>query len=394
MNTKKTSVFSNGLIWFGAGVSIAEILTGTYFAPLGFAKGLAAILLGHLIGGMLMFAAGMIGAREGKSAMETVKMSFGGKGSLLFAVLNILQLVGWTAIMIYDGALAANGIFGAGIWVWALVIGVLILLWILVGLTNLGKINTIAMAALFILTLVLFRVVFIGENGAAAIVSDELSFGAAVELAVAMPLSWLPLISDYTREAGKPFAATLTSVVVYGLVSCFMYVIGMGAAIYTGESDIAQIMVKAGLGVAGLFIIVLSTVTTTFLDAYSAGVSCVSVSKKISEKWAAVVVTVIGTIAAIVYPMDNITDFLYLIGSVFAPMIAVQIADYFILKKRGDVSPFNIRNLVIWLTGFVLYRLFNARLDTPVGVTLPVMIVTVVLCLVVDRLFRGKKKAN
>ena len=394
MNTKKTSVFSNGLIWFGAGVSIAEILTGTYFAPLGFTKGLAAILLGHLIGGLLMFAAGMIGAREEKSAMETVKMSFGGKGGLLFSILNILQLVGWTAIMIYDGALAANGIFHTGKWVWALVIGVLILLWILVGLTNLGKVNTIAMAALFILTLVLFKVVFIGGNGAAAIVSDELSFGAAVELAVAMPLSWLPLISDYTREAEKPFAATLTSVVVYSIVSCFMYIIGMGAAIYTGESDIAQIMVKAGLGVAGLLIIVLSTVTTTFLDAYSAGVSCVSVSEKIPEKWAAVVVTVIGTIGAIVYPMDNITNFLYLIGSVFAPMIAVQIADYFILKKRGSKASFNIRNLVIWLIGFVLYRLLNARLDTPVGVTLPVMVVTVVLCLVVELLFRGKKKAN
>lgn len=394
MNTKKTSVFSNGLVWFGAGVSIAEILTGTYFAPLGFTKGLAAILLGHLIGGLLMFAAGMIGAREEKSAMETVKMSFGGKGGLLFSILNILQLVGWTAIMIYDGALAANGIFDAGNWVWALVIGVLILLWILVGLTNLGKVNTIAMAALFVLTLVLFKVVFIGGNGVAAIVSDELSFGAAVELAVAMPLSWLPLISDYTREAEKPFAATLTSVVVYSIVSCFMYIIGMGAAIYTGESDIAQIMVKAGLGVAGLLIIVLSTVTTTFLDAYSAGVSCVSVSEKIPEKWAAVVVTVIGTIGAIVYPMDNITNFLYLIGSVFAPMIAVQIADYFILKKRGSKASFNIRNLVIWLIGFVLYRLLNARLDTPVGVTLPVMVVTVVLCLVVELLFRGKKKTN
>lgn len=394
MNTKKTSVFSNGLVWFGAGVSIAEILTGTYFAPLGFTKGLAAILLGHLIGGLLMFAAGMIGAREEKSAMETVKMSFGGKGGLLFSILNILQLVGWTAIMIYDGALAANGIFDAGNWVWALVIGVLILLWILVGLTNLGKVNTIAMAALFVLTLVLFKVVFIGGNDVAAIVSDELSFGAAVELAVAMPLSWLPLISDYTREAEKPFAATLTSVVVYSIVSCFMYIIGMGAAIYTGESDIAQIMVKAGLGVAGLLIIVLSTVTTTFLDAYSAGVSCVSVSEKIPEKWAAVVVTVIGTIGAIVYPMDNITNFLYLIGSVFAPMIAVQIADYFILKKRGSKASFNIRNLVIWLIGFVLYRLLNARLDTPVGVTLPVMVVTVVLCLVVELLFRSKKKAN
>mgnify|MGYP001440731038 CR=1 FL=1 len=327
MEKKGTSVFSNGLIWFGAGVSIAEILTGTYFAPLGFGKAMAAILLGHLIGGLMMFAAGMIGAREKRSAMETVKMSFGNKGSLLFAILNVLQLVGWTAIMIYDGALAANGIFSTGEWVWAIVIGVLIIVWILVGLTNLGKLNTIAMAALFILTLVLFKVIFLGGNGAQAIVDDSLSFGAAVELAVAMPLSWLPLISDYTREAEKPLAATSVSVIVYSIVSIFMYMIGMGAAIYTGESDIAQIMLKAGFGIVGLLIIVFSTVTTTFLDAYSAGVSCVSISEKIPEKWAAIIVTIIGTIAAIVYPMDNITNFLYLIGSVFAPMIAIQIGN-------------------------------------------------------------------
>ena len=41
MNKKRTSVFSNGLIWFGAGVSLAEILTGTYFAPLGIGKAMA-----------------------------------------------------------------------------------------------------------------------------------------------------------------------------------------------------------------------------------------------------------------------------------------------------------------------------------------------------------------
>ena len=64
MNKKRTSVFSNGLIWFGAGVSLAEILTGTYFAPLGFGKAMAAILLGHLLGGLMMFAAGMIGAQK------------------------------------------------------------------------------------------------------------------------------------------------------------------------------------------------------------------------------------------------------------------------------------------------------------------------------------------
>ena len=392
MEKKGTSVFSNGLIWFGAGVSIAEILTGTYFAPLGFGKAMAAILLGHLIGGLMMFAAGMIGAREKRSAMETVKMSFGNKGSLLFAILNVLQLVGWTAIMIYDGALAANGIFSTGEWVWAIVIGVLIIVWILVGLTNLGKLNTIAMAALFILTLVLFKVIFLGGNGAQAIVDDSLSFGAAVELAVAMPLSWLPLISDYTREAEKPLAATSVSVIVYSIVSIFMYMIGMGAAIYTGESDIAQIMLKAGFGIVGLLIIVFSTVTTTFLDAYSAGVSCVSISEKIPEKWAAIIVTIIGTIAAIVYPMDNITNFLYLIGSVFAPMIAEQIADYFILKKADSFKiSFNIMNLIIWLIGFILYRILM-QVDTPVGNTLPDMVITIIICLIVNAVSKAVSK--
>ena len=386
MSEKGTSVFANGLSWFGAGVSLAEILTGTYFASLGFGKAMAAILLGHLIGGLMMFAAGMIGARERKSAMETVKMSFGEKGSLLFAILNVLQLVGWTAIMIYDGALAADGVLHTGTAVWAIVIGLLIIAWIFIGLTKLGKVLTIAMTALFILSLVLFKVIFFGTGSAAPVVDDgSLTFGAAVELAVAMPLSWLPLISDYTREARKPFAATFTSVVVYGLVSIFMYMIGMGAAIFTGEYDIAQIMLKTGLGVVGLLIIVFSTVTTTFLDAYSAGVSCVSISAKINEKWAAIAVTVIGTVAALVYPMDNITDFLYLIGSVFAPMIAIQIADYFILKKAdAQKDAFRWKNLLVWVVGFVVYRVLM-HVDTPVGNTLPDMVITVILCLIVDK---------
>ena len=141
MNEKRTGLFENGLIWFGAGVSIAEILTGTYLAPLGMGKGLAAILIGHIIGCLMLFLAGVIGGRVRKSAMETVKMSFGHKGSILFAVLNVLQLVGWTAIMIYDGALAADGVMHTGRWIWCLVIGVLIILWIVIGITNLGKIR-------------------------------------------------------------------------------------------------------------------------------------------------------------------------------------------------------------------------------------------------------------
>lgn len=382
METKRTGIFENGLIWFGAAVSLAEILTGTYIAPLGFQRGLAAILVGHLIGCILLFLSGVIGGSVRKSAMESVKMSFGQKGSLLFAALNVLQLVGWTAIMIYDGAIAADGIMHTGRWVWCLVIGALIILWILVGVTNLGKINTIAMAALFILTIVLCKVIFFDSGMAGAAVDDgSMSFGAAVELSVAMPLSWLPLISDYTREAEKPVKATAASAIVYGLVSCWMYIIGMGAAIFTGEYDIALIMVKVGLGIAGLIIVIFSTVTTTFLDAYSAGVSSETIFSGVRGKYAAVLVTIIGIIGAIVYPMDNITDFLYLIGSVFAPMIAVQIADFFFLKRNAEAKTVQTANLIVWAVGFIVYRILM-RIDLPLGNTLPDMVITILLCLI------------
>ena len=370
MNEKRTSIFENGLIWFGAGVSLAEILTGTYFAPLGFGKGVLAIIIGHIIGCMMLFLAGVIGGKTRRSAMETVKMSFGEKGGIFFSFLNVLQLVGWTAIMIYDGALAANGVLHTGRWVWCLVIGALIIL--------------------FILTLVLSRVIF-GDGSVAGAGGDAMTFGAAVELSVAMPLSWLPLISDYTREAKEPVKATAVSTVVYGVVSCWMYVIGMNAAIYTGESDIASIMVKAGLGIAGLLIIVFSTVTTTFLDAYSAGISSESVFSKINGKYAAIVVTVIGMIGAIIYPMDNITDFLYLIGSVFAPMIAIQIADFFILKRKDSLEvSLDVMNGVIWVIGFILYRILM-NVDIPLGNTLPDMVITIVICILARKCIKTEK---
>ena len=199
-----------------------------------------------------------------------------------------------------------------------------------------------------------------------------------------MPLSGLPLISDYTREAEKPVKATAVSAITYGVVSCWMYIIGMGAAIFTGESDIAQIMVKAGLGIAGLLIIVFSTVTTTFLDAYSAGISGESLSAKIKGKWLAVAVTIIGTVAAIFLPLADITDFLYFIGSVFAPMIAIQIADFFILKQNAVTQAVSLRNLIIWLLGFIIYRRLM-KVDIIIGNTLPDMLITIAICVIVSK---------
>ena len=243
----------------------------------------------------------------------------------------------------------------------------------------------------FILSIVLCVVVFRGGTPVTE-PDGSLSFGAAVELAVAMPLSWLPLISDYTREAEKPFAATLSSTLTYGVVSCWMYLIGMGAAIFTGEGDIALIMVKAGLGVAALLILILSTVTTTFLDAYSAGISAESLSKKINGKYAALIVTVIGTVCAICFPMDDITNFLYLIGSVFAPMIAIQITDFFLLRRGGARGKLDVCNAVVWVLGFALYRVLM-NVDIPVGNTLPDMAATMLLCVIAHKLVPDKTKA-
>lgn len=386
---KKTSVFENSLIWFGAAVSIAEILTGTYFASLGFLKGLLAIVLGHIVGCILLFLAGMIGAKTQKSAMDTVKISFGTKGGIFFAILNILQLFGWTGIMIYDGASATQGILPIGHFIWCIVIGGLILVWILIGVKNLGKLNVIAMSALFLMTIILSFIIF--KGGTAFDKGDNsMSFGAAMELSIAMPLSWLPLISDYTKEAKEPVKATAASSIVYGFVSIWMYIIGMSAALFTMESDIAKILLKAGLGIMGLFILVLSTVTTTFLDVYSAGVSTESIFSKIKSKWVAVAVTVIGTLGAIVLPMDDITGFLYLIGSVFAPMIAIQIADFFILKISNDKKMFSIKNIIIWVTGFIIYRILM-KFDTPIGSTIPSMLITIFISVAVSNVFKIDK---
>ena len=432
---KKLTSFQSALIWFGAGVSIAEILTGTYFAPLGFEKGLAAILTGHVIGCVMMFLAGIIGGRTRRSAMETTKMSFGKRGGVFFAALNVLQLVGWTAIMIYDGADATKSLFGgssrgvlSGSFLWCLVIGGLILLWIAVGITNLGIINKISMSALFILSIVLSVIIFRGGAGSAApAAGDAISFGSAVELAVAMPLSWLPLISDYTREAEKPVAATAASVITYGLISVWMYVIGMGSAIYTGESNIANVLAAAGLGAAALVILILSTVTTTFLDAWSAGISAESLTEsseaapdgagetapegrkaapddaeqtapdsakkhfRFDGRKTAFAVTILGMVLAALFNMDDITPFLYLIGSVFAPMIAVQIADYFILKQDHFEDKCSVRSMLVWAAGFVLYRLLM-KVDLPLGNTLPDMLITTALAVLTGKLAAGKNR--
>lgn len=394
---KKTSTFSNGLIWFGAAISIAEILTGTYAADMGLWKGLAAIFIGHLIGCALLFAAAIMGAQTEKSAMETTKMSFGKYGSYIFSVLNVIQLIGWTAIMIYQGAEAANAIWQIGTHWWSIIIGALIAVWILIGVKNLGILNTVVMTALLALTVVLFALivknpVFTDETG-------NMTFGSALELSVAMPMSWLPLIADYTREAENKTRASLVSVIVYCLTSCFMYVIGFFAAMFTGAYEIAEILRVIGIGAAGIVIVLASTVTTTFLDAYSAGVSSVSIYGRINEKAAGIATCAIGVCLAIFAHsfFENIQTFLYTIAGVFSPMIGVMIADYFILKTDSSEKLVNVTNVIIWVIGFAVYYFcYRAGLQNlypiVVGYTLPTVVGVIAVKLIVAKITAAVNK--
>ena len=392
MEEKRVSTLGSALIWFGAAVSIAEILTGSLLAPLGFRRGAVAVFVGHIIGCALLYLAGLIGANKGKTAMETVKGSFGQKGALVFCVLNIVQLVGWTAVMIIGGARAAAAIADKplhmnGTALWCVVIGALTLLWLLVGIRNLSRLNLFAMSALFLCTVVLSAAVFKGGSQGSV---GGMSFGMAVELSATMPLSWLPLISDYVKSAKRPKAAVAVSAGVYFATSCWMFFIGLGAAIFTGQSDIALIMVQAGLGLIGLVVIVFSTFTTTFLDVYSAGVSFASITNRIRDKWIAVGTCVLGTLLAIFTPIEQYQNFLYFIGSVFAPMTAILITDYFILKKDLSDKRISVTNLIIWGIGFILYRLVLS-MDTMVGSTFPVMIIVGLVCILVHG---GKKHVH
>lgn len=385
MENNKTSVFSNGLIWFGAAVSIAEILTGSLIAPLGFKKGIIAIVLGHFIGCCLLYMAGLIGANTGKSSMETVKMSFGQKGSIIFSSINIIQLIGWTAVMIISGAMAANVLLpNISISIWSIIISILVIIWVILGVKSLEKINTIAMGLLFIVTIILSFVLFKDSNHS-ILTSGNMTFGSALELSIAMPLSWLPLISDYTKSAKEPKKSTFISVLVYFIVSCWMYLIGLGATIITGESDIAMIMLKANLGIAAIIIIVFSTVTTTYLDVFSAGISSVSIKKNLNPKLVSIIVCIIGLVLVLFTPITQYENFLYFISSVFAPMISIQIVDFFYLKKDNSINNFDYLNLGLWFLGFVIYRIF-LKIDTPIGNTLPVMIISAFITIVAAKI--------
>ena len=386
------------LLWFGASISIADILTGTLLAPMGFEQGVLAIVVGHFIGAGLLILAGLIGATSGLSATVSFRISFGRYGSYVFSVLNLLQLLGWTAVMIISGAKALDGISKvvAGYQnekLWCIMIGGLILFWIILGIRAIFRIHSFVVMALFFCFAVLAYNVFSVPSAATDVVpTGGLSFGEAVELNVAMCISWLPLISDYSRTLKKPISGTIMGGVCYFVGGSMMFTVGLGAALFTGISEISDMLLAAGMGVAGLFVVAFSTVTTTFLDTHSSGVSAANISSRLNERTVAMVVCALGVLVAMFVPMSQYENFLYMIGSVFAPLFSILLVDFFIFKRRDIGDAFNVKNFILWLVGFALYRTMMSY-SFVLGVTFPVMLVISAACFVVNKVLLMQKSS-
>ena len=396
----RTSLFSNGVIWFGVAISVSEIEAGIQIASMStLSSSWIPLVLGHLIGGIILFFIGLIGARVRLNAMETTKSTFGNFGSKFFAALNVLQLIAWVAVLNAQGAAALMGLnLPISFPLTCVILSAIIAIWVYVGLRRLSKITSIAMIILTILLLILsIKLLGIDISNVLPIAirenSNALNFWNIFEISIAMPISWLPVISDYTKDVEKPVQGSLVSAVAYTIASLWMYFLGM-QIVGIGTTSIAQSILIAGLGAQGVLILVLSTVTSNFVAANSAGESAKAIYNRIDPKIAGVVVSALSCMLAISGIMDHYIGFLYLIASVFAPMAAVLLVSFY-LSKEEDANPKTwYWNLFAWFAGFIVYQV-TVNLDSIfLGPTLLAVIVSAILAYLPILKNRNKKIAN
>lgn len=388
------------LLWAGVAISLAEIWAGGLLAPMGFWMAFWAILLGHFIGNSLMALAGLIGSEHGIASMVSVRPSFGVLGSNLAAVLNILQLVCWASIMLIIGGragamLAADrgGVLASESF-WILVIGLGTLLWALLTGRKIWKVLQVASVAGLVLVLVYMNAQAyrrLGGGVAAPPSSAALPFMIGLDLVIAMPISWMPLVADYSRFARKSSSAFWHTWCGYFLVSSWMYLLGLSASLRTGTAEpqmqILELMGDQGLVVPALLMVVFSTITSDFPDIYSATCSLLNISRRVGARTAMAATGILSILVALVFPMERYQGFLFFIGAMFVPLFGVVLTDYFLLRKRRlDLEAldhaggaywysggYHRAAILAWIAGFAVYQSIQL-LRYPVGGSLPSML--------------------
>ena len=387
------------LLWAGVAISLAEIWAGGFLSPMGFWMGFWAIVIGHVIGNTFMALGGVIGSDHGIMSMVSVRPSFGIRGSNLPAVLNIIQLIGWASIMLIIGGRAGamlgkpvGGILASDKF-WIVTIGLGTLIWAFYTGKSIWKImqKTAVIALLLIVILMTWVSVKEFGSGVLGVKPAAMPFMIGLDLVIAMPISWMPLVADYTRFSKKTAPAFWNTWWGYFLISSWMYVLGLMATLVTGETDpgalILLIMGRIGLAVPALILVVFSTITSDFPDIYSATCSMLNISRKLGAKTIMWIAGILSILVALVFPMEQYENFLFFIGAMFVPLFGVVLTDYFLIRARqlnteeiykvgGEYwysKGFNITAIVSWAIGFVAYEII-AIMKYSIGGSLPSLI--------------------
>jgi NCS1 family nucleobase:cation symporter-1 len=361
------------VLWGDLALGLLVLVTGALLVPaLGLPEALLAILLGSALGCIPLALVGRAGAREGVPGMVLLRGVLGTRGSYLPTVLNVVQLVGWTAFELWAMALVASSVTSsgdAGFYVW-LGVATLVCLLLSLGGPVLVVRRWMERFGLWVLAAAAGWVTFraLTTFDLAELWSrpgtGSLPFGSAVDLVIAMPVSWIPLVADYNRFARSGVSSTAGTYLGYAAGNVWFYTLGallvLGAASTPSPAGIADGIATLAGGTLVLVVLLVGETDEAFADIYSAAVSAQNVAPRLSQRWAIVAVSAIGAgLAAWLYglPDEGVLSFeffLLLIGSVFVPLFAVFLADRMV--SGSPRRAVNVPAIIAWALGFAAYH--------------------------------------
>jgi probable hydroxymethylpyrimidine transporter CytX len=351
------------VLWADLGVGLLVLAAGSYLVPgLGLPEALAAIVLGTAAGSLMLGLAGVIGSAHGIPSMVGLRPSFGQRGSYLPSLINVVQLVGWGAFEIVIMAQASSRLSGpilgfASYPIWAVGWGAIVILLGLGGplvvvrqwLEKVGiwlVLLTISWMAVYALTRGDLGSIW-GRPG-----DGSLGFAQAIDLVVAMPISWLPLVADFNRFAKDSRSSFAGTVAGFGVANVLCYTLGALLILVLPSADLVGSIMTVAFGAAGLALLLGDETDNAFADVYSSAISIKNVIPGLPTR--ALVAAVGGTCLALALTVDltSFQGFLYLVGSLITPLFGVLFADYFLLRRRRytneELYPLDLQGELPW----------------------------------------------
>jgi NCS1 family nucleobase:cation symporter-1 len=330
------------------------------------AAALTAIVVGTVLGTLPVALAGLPGTRTGAPAMVLLRGLFGARLSYLPTVLNILQCVGWGVFELVTIATAAHTVAPAlPKWAYVLIAGGATALLTIRPLGAIRVLRKYATGAVVIV--MIYLLVQLLRHPLPAFTHGSWSgYWAATDTVVAVAISWAPLVADYTRHSRSQRAAFTGVLAGYSVTQVLCYVIGLLALVTVAHGDPDKIygaFIALPLGALGFAILAARELDQAFADLYSTAISVQNLRPLWDRRILAVTITGLTTAGALWLNIADYENFLTLIGSVFVPMSAVLIADYFVVSRgRWDLSAAARSRwlmLLPWAAGFVTYQLIN-----------------------------------